>query len=265
VATITVGLRTDEDMLQTFVNPRRRIGALVERRLALLAPARRQRFELTLATIERLAGTEGVRVLDAGCGDGLLAEAVARRNPAWLVVGFDASPTMLAQARTRIASTGLENVELVEGDLTQGVAGSGYDVILAIECLSEIEDDRGVLRVLAGALAPDGRLLVHVPERDWRPVLHGSPATWRHEVRHGYDRAELIELIEGTGLTVIELHGSYRRLVQVAQEMRDRIKQAPTWVRALAFPVMVLAVRLEAAGATWGRAQALFAVAAPRT
>lgn len=247
------------------VAARPRIRALLERRLALLAPARRQRFELTLATIERLAGTRQVRVLDGGCGDGLLAEAVARKNPAWLIVGLDASPTMLAQARARIASAGLENVELVEGDVTKGIAGPGYDVVLAIECLSEIEDDRQALRVLADAVAPNGFLLVHVPERHWRPVLLGSPATWRHEVRHGYDREELIGLIEGTGLTVIELHGSYRRLVQLAQEIRDRIKRAPILVRALVFPLMVLAVRLEAVGVTWGRQQALFAVAVLRT
>ena len=49
--------------------------------------------------------------------------------------------------------------------------------------------------------------------------------------------------------------------VQLAQEIRDRVKLAPVWVRAFAFPAMVLAVRLEAAGLTWGREQALFAVA----
>lgn len=240
---------------------RRRLRWRIEQRLALLAPSRRQRFELALGTAERLVGHQRVRVLDAGCGDGLLAEAAAKRNPAWELVGFDASPTMLAQARSRLASRGLENVELVEGDLTEGGTGAGYDVVLAIECLSEIEDDRRALQVLADAVAPGGVLLAHVPERDWRPVLSGSPTKWRHEVRHGYTRDELAELIEDTGLTVLEMHGSYRRLVQLAQEIRDRIKRGPIWLRALVFPLMVLAVRLEAIGLSWGGNQALFVVA----
>jgi 2-polyprenyl-3-methyl-5-hydroxy-6-metoxy-1,4-benzoquinol methylase len=247
------------------VNPRRRLSALLERRLALLAPARRQRFELTIATVQRLADTRRARVLDAGCGDGLLAEAIARRNPTWRIVGLDASPTMLTQARARLASAGLENIELVEGNLTEELGGAGYDVVLAIECLSEIEEDTRALHVLAHAVAPEGLLVVQVPERDWRPVLRGSPRTWRHEVRHGYDRAELIRLIEDAGLSVIEVRGSYRRLVQLAQEIRDRIKRGPIWLRALVFPLMVLAVRLESAGLTWGREQALFAVAVRRT
>jgi len=236
----------------------------LERRLALLAPARRQRFELALASMERRVVSRRARVLDAGCGDGLLAEAIAKRKPMWEIVGFDTSPAMLAHARARLASTRLENIALVEGDITERKADSGYDVVLAIECLAEIEDDRGALRALGDAVAPDGLLLVHVPERDWRPVLPGSPGVWRDEVRHGYTGDELFRLIEETGLTVIELHGSYRRLVQLAQEIRDRIKRAPILIRALAFPLMVLAVRLEAAGVTWGREQALFAVAVRR-
>jgi 2-polyprenyl-3-methyl-5-hydroxy-6-metoxy-1,4-benzoquinol methylase len=237
----------------------------LERRLALLSPARRQRFELALATVERLRGDQRhLDVLDAGCEDGQLAEALARRRPTWHIVGADASPEALERARRRIAANGVANVELVEADLSAGTGDGRYDVVLAIECLEEIDDDRRALSNLATALSSDGILLLHVPERDWRPVLRGSASTWRHEVRHGYDRTELVEMIEETGLTVVEIHGSYRRLVQLAQEIRDRVKTSPIWVRALAFPSMVLAVRLERAGFTWGREQALFAVAVRR-
>ena len=240
-----------------------KLGAVLERRLALLSPARRQRFELALATVERLRGDrDHLDVLDAGCEDGQLAEALARRRPSWRIVGADASPGALERARRRMATNGVANVELVEADITEGTVGSRYDVVLAIECLEEIEDDRRALSNLTADLAPDGLLLVHVPERDWRPVLPGSADSWRHEVRHGYSRTELVGMIEETGLTVVEIRGSYRRLVQTAQEIRDRIKHAPVWIRVLAFPVMVLAVRLEGVGITWGREQALFALAA---
>jgi 2-polyprenyl-3-methyl-5-hydroxy-6-metoxy-1,4-benzoquinol methylase len=241
---------------------RRRLGAYAEARLTLLSPSRRQRFELTLATVDRHCGDrQGVRLLDAGCGDALLSVALGRRDPTWQVVGIDASPSALEQARHRVLASGLDNVELVAGDLTGEIGGAQYDVIAAIECLEEIEDDRAALRTLASALEPDGLLIVHVPAHDWRPVLPGSASTWRHEVRHGYTRAELVDLIEDAGLTVLDVHGTYRRLVQSMQEVRDRIKARSLLLRSLALPLMKLAVRLEAAGLTWGREQALIAVA----
>lgn len=227
----------------------------------MLAPARRQRFALTIASIERWAGTRRLQVLDAGCGDGLLTEEIARRHPSWRVVGVDASDTLLDRVRNRVEAAGVRNAEFVASDLTEHLGSSTYDVVLAIECLVEIEDDRRALQMLAAALAPEGLLLVHVPARDWRPVLTSSSPIWRHEVRHGYDRAELERLIEEAGLLVVETRGSYRRLVQLAQEMRDRIKAAPTWSRALALPPMMLAVWLERAGLTWGSEQAVFVVA----
>jgi trans-aconitate methyltransferase len=211
--------------------------------------------------VDRLVNREGLHVLDAGCGDGLLAEAIARQNPTWKVVGIDSSPTALESARIRTRDAGLGNVRFVEANLTEPIDAPPYEIIFAIECLEEIEDDESALRVLADALAPGGLLLVHVPERGWRPLLPGSSPTWRHEVRHGYSRTGLTDQIEGAGLAVLEVSDSYHRLVQLAQEIRDRIKTTPTWARALAFPLMLVAVRLEAAGLRWGRGQALFAVA----
>lgn len=240
---------------------RRHLGERLERRLLLLSPSRRQRFELTRATVDRLVSRGDIHALDAGCGDGLLAEAVARQNPTWEIVGIDSSTSALARAQSRIADTDIYNIRFVEANVTEPIRGGPYDVIFAIECLEEIDDDRSALRSLAAALAPEGILLVHVPERDWRPILPGSSPTWRHEVRHGYSRTELTDQIEEAGLAVLEVRDSYHRLVQLAQEIRDRIKATPAWLRALAFPLMVVAVRLEAAGLRWGRGQALFAVA----
>jgi hypothetical protein len=45
------------------------------------------------------------------------------------------------------------------------------------------------------------------------------------------------------------------------QEVRDRVKDRPTALRAAILPFMIAAVRLERSGLTWGRPNALFAVA----
>jgi SAM-dependent methyltransferase len=244
---------------------RRRAGAMVAaalgERIAFTAPARRLRLALALEVLERHAGQRRVRILDAGCGDGLLTLAIARRHPSWSVVGIDLRDDMLDGARQRARSRSLSNVKFECADLTAPLPVSGVDAVLAVECLAEIPEDARALRMMVAALASEGLLVVQVPDRSWRPVLPGSAATWREEVRHGYCAEELVAALRGAGLVEIDVRPTFQTTAVVAQELRDRIKGAPLAVRALASPAMVGAVRLELRGFTWGRAHALLAVA----
>lgn len=237
------------------------LGAALERRIALMAPARRLRFALTLRRLERLADSRPIRVLDAGCGDGLLSIAIARRHPGWGVVGYDHNIELLAYARGRAREASLNNVRFEQADLTRPLPESGFDAVTAIEILEEIYDDHAAISQLAAAAKPGGLLIVHVPEKSWKPVLRGSDPTWRDEVRHGYTHAELETLLRAAGLNQIEIEPTFRNTVALAQEIRDRIKDRSPAVRALAFPAMAAAARLEWASVTWGPARALIATA----
>ena len=236
-------------------------GAALDRRLGLLAPTRRLRFQLTMRALERYAGKRSLKVLDAGCGDGLLSESIARRHPDWTIVGVDMRSELLERARSRLGDAHIENVELAQADLTQSLGDSAYDAVVAIECLVEIPDDDAALRMMAQALRPGGLLIAHVPQEDWRPVLPGSEATWRDEVRHGYRAETFTVQLDSAGLSVIQMHPTCRGVVRVAQEVRDRIKDAPPSVRALVYPLMALSVMLERYGIRWGESRALFALA----
>jgi SAM-dependent methyltransferase len=233
----------------------------VEEQVAFMAPARRLRLAIAGETVERHAGGRPLRLLDAGCGDGLVALTLARRHPDWTVLGVDLRERLLDGARARAAARGLTNVRFARADLTVGVPEGGFDAVLAVECLTEIPDDDVALRTLADAIAPGGLLVAQVAERSWRPVLRGSDATWRDEVRHGYDAAELAAKLRRVDLDVLEVRPTYRGIVAAAQEVRDRIKDARLAVRAAAYPAMRAAVVLERRGITWGTARALVAVA----
>jgi release factor glutamine methyltransferase len=65
---------------------------------------------------------QGARVVDVGTGSGAIALALADERPDLRVVATDVSPGALAVARANAARLGLE-VELVEGDLLDGVSG----------------------------------------------------------------------------------------------------------------------------------------------
>jgi SAM-dependent methyltransferase len=224
-----------------------------------MAPARRLRLAEAVAAVERHARGADLRLLDAGCGDGLLARAIARRHPGWTVLGVDVREDLLSGARAR--TRGLTNVAFEVADVTRPLPVGGFDVALALECLEEIPDDERALSEIAAAVAPGGHVVVHVPDRHWRPVLPGSPRTWREEVRHGYGADDLVAALRAAGLETVELHQTDHAVVMAAQEVRDRIKDGSVATRALAFPAMLGAVRLERAGVTWGAARAHLAVA----
>jgi SAM-dependent methyltransferase len=240
---------------------RARLEAGLEERLALAAPARRLRLAVVDEVLaERVAGG-ALRVLDAGCGDGLITLALAKRYPGCSFLGVDVREGLLNAARARAHARRRLNVRFQHADVTRKLPEGGFDVVLAIECLEEIEDDRAALRAIAAALAPGGMLLVQVPERTWRAILPGSPSMWRDQVRQGYGADELSEVLQEAGLEAVSVRPTFRGTVVVAQELADRFRQAPLPARAAVFPAIAAAVRLERLGMTWGRGHALLALA----
>jgi SAM-dependent methyltransferase len=237
------------------------VRAAGERRVRNLPPARRLRLELAAAALERFAGRAPLRVLDAGCETGLLTNSLARRHADWRVHGVDLNERSLEIARLRAAEEGTANVSFERVDLTRNSASAEYDAVAAMECLTEIPDDLAALRFMAGALRPGGLLLVHVPERDWQPVLSSSPRSWKTEQRHGYSRDELEHLLRDAGLDVLEIVPTTRSTIHLAQELREHVKDRSLKVRLAAYPVMTAALKLEQAGITWGAPRALFAKA----
>lgn len=236
-----------------------KLRAILEERLALMAPSRRLRLLVAERQLSRWGRGRELRVLDAGCGDGLLTMAIAKRHRGWKLVGVDLRESFLEGARARARGRGLGNVEFEAADLLRPLPVSGFDAAIALECLGEIPDDAAALRTMVAALAPGGRLAVQVPDRDWVPVLRGSATTWREQARQGYTAEGLAEALAAAGLEEVETRPTYRSLAALAHELRDRIKDSALPLRLIAFPFLAAAVRLEGLGLTWGPANAIFA------
>jgi SAM-dependent methyltransferase len=237
------------------------VVAAIEERLALMAPARRLRLAVAEQEVRAFSRGRPVRVLDAGCGDGLLSLSMAKRNPEWDLLGVDRNEGALAGARERARARRLPNVRFAQADLEEPLSSVGFDVVLAIECLSEIPDDRRALEVLGAGLGPSGLLVAQVPDREWRPVLPGSATTWREQVRQGYDADEIVAALSALGLEAITVEPTFHALVQAAQDLRDRIKDRALPIRLAAFPLLAATVRLERWGLRPGRSSALLATA----
>ncbi|MGY6270398.1 dethiobiotin synthase [Achromobacter denitrificans] len=115
---------------------------------------------------ERLAGDIALlplprypRILEIGCGTGLLTRALARRlGPAdWTVT--DISPGMLEAARRHPPLPGNSRYQLLDGEYPEGLEG-GYDLICSSLAVQWFSDLNAGLGRLAAMLAPGGRLAV---------------------------------------------------------------------------------------------------------
>jgi SAM-dependent methyltransferase len=97
----------------------------------------------------------GKVVLDFGCGDGHEALDIARRGAAERVIGLDIRPHIIDDANRRAADAGLtDRCEFVTR------ADTKADVVLSLDAFEHFSDPAGILDIMAGLLAPNGRVFV---------------------------------------------------------------------------------------------------------
>lgn len=127
------------------------------------------------------AVTPGCRVLDVGCGTGLLTREL---DASVEVVGLDLSPEMIELARKGRPS-GTWQVHSYHQPIPPKLGH--FDVVLAVGCLDFCDDLRRVLQHFGSALKPEGRMLFTVLERrrgldgheiHRRQVKTAGPAVW---------------------------------------------------------------------------------------
>jgi len=114
---------------------------------------------VTLGYFMRTVGEnlKGIRLLDAGCGGGLLSEAFARAGA--LVTGMDVRPGAIETARQHSTRVGL-NIDYQVGsveDLT--LPDEAFDVVVTSFVLEHVSDLRKAAQNIARVLKPQGRFL----------------------------------------------------------------------------------------------------------
>src|SRR5258708_38881552 len=126
----------------------------------------------------------GDAVLDVGCGTGIDAGFLARTGVR--VMGTDASPSMIAQARTKVGVDPFkELVELRVLDIREigSLPVAGFDgIVSAFASLSTVADLEAFAQQAASLLRPRGAMVLHLLNRS-------SLWDWVGLVRHGRVRA----------------------------------------------------------------------------
>ncbi len=104
------------------------------------------------------------RIVDLGCGPGNSTQLLAERYPKSEIFGLDSSTDMLEAARAR-----LPRLTFVQGDVADW-RGGPTDLIFANAVLHWVPDHIGVMRRLAGELAPHGCLAAQMPDNEDQPT-----------------------------------------------------------------------------------------------
>ena len=165
--------------------------------------------------IARHASLAAARVLDVGCGGGLLAESLARAGAR--VTAIDLAPGMIEVARLHAAESALQidyRVAAAEELLAGGSAG--FDVVTCMEMLEHVPQPQRMVATLARLARPGGTVFVSTLNRNLKSFLLaivGAEYLLKLIPRgtHEYERfilpSELARWGRSAGLTLAALSG----------------------------------------------------------
>ena len=178
---------------------------------------------LRLDYIDRLAPLAGQRVIDVGCGGGLLTEAMAGRGAR--VTGIDMGKTPLSVARLHQHESGLD-IDYRQATAEQVAAEEPgtYDIVTCMEMLEHVPDPAAIINASAQLITDQGYIFLS--------TINRNPKAWLYAVvggeyllqllpkgTHDYTRfirpSEMEAWARAAGLQLVDLTGmSYNPFTQ---------------------------------------------------
>jgi 2-polyprenyl-6-hydroxyphenyl methylase/3-demethylubiquinone-9 3-methyltransferase len=126
---------------------------------------------LRLDWIDTLARLSGKRVLDVGCGGGILSDSMARRGAQ--VLGIDLASKPLKVAQLHAMEAGTESVEYreVAAEALAAEMPAQFDVLTCMEMLEHVPDPSSIVKACAALVKPGGWLFFSTINRNAKAFL----------------------------------------------------------------------------------------------
>ena len=171
---------------------------------------------LRLDWIHGLSALTGKRVLDVGCGGGILADSMARKGAD--VLGIDLATKALRVAQLHALEAGTQNVQYreISAEAMAAEQPAGFDVVTCMEMLEHVPDPASVVRACATLVKPGGWVFFSTINRNAKAfmlaivgaeyVLNMLPRG-THEYAKMIRPSELAGHCRSTGLDVLHTKG----------------------------------------------------------
>jgi 2-polyprenyl-6-hydroxyphenyl methylase/3-demethylubiquinone-9 3-methyltransferase len=168
-----------------------------------------------LAWLQERAGLFGKRVLDVGCGGGILAEAMADRGAR--VVGIDLAEGPLEVARLHALESRIEvDYRLAAAEAVAESEPGAFDVVTCMELLEHVPDPAATLAACARLVKPGGHVFLSTLNRNAKSYLLavlgaeyvlGLLPRGTHEYARFIRPSELIRWLRQVGLEPVAVAG----------------------------------------------------------
>ncbi len=119
---------------------------------------------------QQCGGLAGKKVLDIGCGGGILSEAMAAKNAN--VTGIDMAEQSLDVAKMHLHESGLTvDYQMITAEQFADDNEDKFDVVCCLEMLEHVPDPASIINAAAKALKPDGTLVLSTLNRNVKSYM----------------------------------------------------------------------------------------------
>ena len=160
-------------------------------------------------------GLRGKRVLDIGCGGGILSESIARQGAEVLGIDLAADAIEVARQHAEQQGVALRYRVVAAEDLAAEAAGQ-YDVVTCMEMLEHVPDPEPIIAACATLLKPGGDVFLSTINRNPKSYLYaivgaeyllGLLPRGTHDYEKFLRPSELLEMTRKAGLRMRDLRG----------------------------------------------------------
>ena len=179
---------------------------------------------LRLGWMQSITNLQGKRILDVGCGGGILAESLSKAGAT--VTGIDLSSKALkvAELHQLESGTSVRYLAISAEDLAKEESQS-YDVVTCMEMLEHVPDPSSVVQACAKLCKPGGHIFFSTLNRNPKSYLFAIIGAeyilqllpkGTHQYEKFIKPSELAQFTRAAGLEVIELKGmTYNPITQI--------------------------------------------------